>query len=380
MAPTTMDIPDDLVARARRDLADVWEGTGSGHVILLAPEEPALPDYSVDERMEDPDKDLEYELTSARRDLACLRAGFCNIPSIWPYMGVGVIPSAYGCKIKTIPGEDPWTLPLITDPDDVYELQEPDLAVSGLAARVLQRIDYFSEETCGTVAIRLTDVQSPMDMATQILKYEELLLAMYTAPDAVHLLLDMVTRSLIKFVRMQAARAVNFFGYTHVNLWRPRGIYVSDDVAAVVSPGHYREFMKGPNELISRAFGGISIHCCRGYEQNLMEIANLEGFMSFDADSSFNDIDAIGRALTSAGNSPEAVFAYPGRLRGEERPPEGSRRSRGLWHAWAEGPDEAILKVRTARRWGFGLILSLKCGRVADGVEAAREIARATGG
>ena len=87
MAPTTMDIPDDLVARARRDLADVWEGTGSGHVILLALEEPALPDYSVDERMEDPEKDLEYELTSARRDLVCLRAGFCNIPSIWPLHG-----------------------------------------------------------------------------------------------------------------------------------------------------------------------------------------------------------------------------------------------------------------------------------------------------
>ena len=132
MAPTTMDIPDDLVARARRDLADVWEGTGSGHVILLAPEEPALPDYSVDERMEDPEKDLEYELTSARRDLACLRAGFCNIPSIWPYMGVGVIPSVR-LQDQNHPREDPWTLPLITDPDDVYELQEPDLAVSGLA-------------------------------------------------------------------------------------------------------------------------------------------------------------------------------------------------------------------------------------------------------
>jgi len=50
-----------------------------------------------------PEKDLEYELASARRDLACPRAGYCNIPSIWPYMGVRVIPFAYGCKIKTIP-------------------------------------------------------------------------------------------------------------------------------------------------------------------------------------------------------------------------------------------------------------------------------------
>lgn len=372
---TTMDIPDDFVARAKRDLADVWEGRSIEPVILLAPENPALPDYSVAERMEDPEKDLEYQLASAHWDLACLRAGFCNIPSIWPYMGVGVIPSAYGCEIRITPGEDPWTIPITDDPDDVYRLKKPDLARSGLAAKVLDRIGYFSEMTGGTVPIRLTDVQSPMDTATQILNYEELLIAMYTAPDAVHFLLEMVTDSLIEFVRMQEARAVNFFGHTHVNLWRPRGIYVSDDVTAVVSPQHYREFMKAPNERLSRAFGGISIHCCRGYEQNLMEVANLEGFMSFDADSHYNSIDSIGSALTAVDGCPNWGGA------GEEKPlREDERRSRGIWHAWAENADEAIYRVRAARRWGFGIILMLKCGGVAEGVEAAREIHRATEG
>ena len=109
-----------------------------------------------------------------------------------------------------------------------------------------------------------------------------------------------------------------------------------------------------------------------------MEIANLEGFMSFDADSSFNDIDAIGRAhfCREFSGSRFRISRQAARRRTAARRLTAKP---GPWHAWAEGPDEAILKVR-GQALGFGLILSLKCGRVADGVEAAREIARATGG
>jgi hypothetical protein len=69
---------------------------------------------------------------------------------------------------------------------------------------------------------------------------------------------------------------------------------------------------------------------------------SLQGFMSFDADSSHNDIDAIGRALAAADHSLDAACPYPGMPRAEERPPERERRSRGLWHAWAEGPNNLL--------------------------------------
>lgn len=368
-----MDIPKQLAAAARSRLAAVWDWDGgerfgdgrcridrgwgnrgpaaSPIAVLMSPKDYELPDYSVVERMEDPQKDLEYEMACAHRDLACLERGFCNIPSIWPYMGVGVVASAFGCETVLMPDKDPWARPLTEDPRGVYALAMPDLsgAPSGLAARVLERIDFFSAATRGTVPIRLTDLQSPLDTAIQILKYEELLIGMYTEPDAVHHLLSMVTDATIQFIQAQAARIENLFGYTHVPLWRPRGLYISDDVTAVLSPDNYRQFARPYNTRLSRQFGGLSMHCCGRYEQNLEAIAEIEGFMSFDADSNDNSVDAIGRAL-----APRA----------------------GVWVAWAGTRQEALDKVRAADDWGFGLILCLQPDTARDGMEIAEEIER----
>ncbi len=74
----------------------------------------------------------------------------------------------------------------------------------------------------GTVPIRLTDLQSSLNTAIQILKYEELL--------------------------------------------------IGDDVTAVLSPGNYRQFARPYNTRLSRQFGGLSMHCCGRYEQNLAAI------------------------------------------------------------------------------------------------------------
>lgn len=363
MPTYTMEIPSDLAEAARSRLRAVWDWNGGGQAageagqvppvaMLMSPKDYELPDYSVIERMEDPEKDLEYEMACARRDLACLKRGFCNIPSIWPYMGVGVVASAFGCETVYIPGEDPWTRPLTEDPEDVYALSMPDPAVAprGLAGRVLERIDFFAGATGGTVPIRLTDLQSPLDTAIQILKYEELLIAMYTQPDAVHHLLSMVTDATIRFIRAQAARIENFFGYTHVPLWRPRGLYISDDVTAVLSPDNYRQFARPYNTRLSREFGGLSMHCCGRYEQNLEAIAEIDGFMSFDANSNDNSMDAIGRALR----------------------PEPDRA--GVWVAWADTAQEALDKVRAADAWGFGLILCVQPDTARCGVEIALEI------
>ena len=79
-------------------------GDGSGHVILLALEEPALPDYSVDERMEDPEKDLEYETWPVGISSAL---GLASQYSVYLALhGRRVIISVWP-QDQTIPGEDP---------------------------------------------------------------------------------------------------------------------------------------------------------------------------------------------------------------------------------------------------------------------------------
>ncbi|MEW5867175.1 MAG: uroporphyrinogen decarboxylase family protein [Bacillota bacterium] len=341
-----LDVPEDLVRKAKEKLADVWEGKDATPALLLFPSEPALPPYSVAERVRDPAKDLECEILSAEKDLRSLIAGFCNIPSIWPYMGVGVLPSAFGCEIVMPDEGDPWTRPLFYDAADVHDLEKPDLVRSNLTGRVLERIEYFQQHTERGIPVRLTDVQSPMDVAIQVWNYQDIMVALYENPAEVHRLLDLITESLIEFIHLQASRVVSFLGYTHVNLWRPRGIYVSDDVTAILSPEIYDRFIRPYNERLSREFGGISIHCCGKYEQNLSMVASLDGFMSFDADSASNDPKAI-------------VSVLEGR--------------KGVWHTWASDLEEAERKLDMAVG-RFGLILNLSCKTLEEGVDMKKSV------
>ncbi|MEA4884898.1 MAG: uroporphyrinogen decarboxylase family protein [Clostridia bacterium] len=362
--PVIMDIPADVAQRAKSRLQAAWDFPYTysqfSPAVVLYPRDGVMPECSIEERIHNAEADFRCQMAWAEWDLACLReAGACNIPSLSPYMGVGVIPSGFGCEIRCIPGEDPWTIPLAIDLSDAAGLRSPcfEGPDAGLAGLVLDRIDYYSKRTGDSVPVRLTDTQSPMDIAVQIIKDEHILLGMYENPDAVHVLLRTVAAALIQFVRLQAERAANFFGHTHQGIWRHRGIYVSDDMAAVVSPAFYHEFFVPYNQIVAAQFGGISIHCCRRYQQNLDEIAHMDGFMSFDADASYNDPEVIAHALAT--DTTHSRF-------------------RGIWHAWAENADEAVEKALFAAARGFGLILTVKCGSVTEGAQAVAAVERAT--
>jgi len=141
---------------------------------------------------------------------------------------------------------------------------------------------YFREKTGGEIPIRCTDTQSPIDVAIGVWHYEDILTAFYTHPEEVHRFLEMVTEASVEFLQAQKEAAGNLFAYGLLDIWHHRGVHLADDVAAVISPGCYETFVKPYNEAMSRAFGGVIIHCCRSYRQNLKNIAGMEGFMGFD--------------------------------------------------------------------------------------------------
>jgi hypothetical protein len=62
----------------------------------------------------------------------------------------------------------------------------------------------------------------------------------------------------------------------------PRGMHVSDDNAAFLSPGIYRDFALPYINRLSDAFGGIHFHCCMGHAQNLSNMSSAKGFQSLD--------------------------------------------------------------------------------------------------
>jgi hypothetical protein len=142
--------------------------------------------------------------------------------------------------------------------------------------------DYFVTETAGRYPVAMTDLQGPLDTAYLVWESSAFMLAMYTNPKEVHHLMRLVTDLIIRYVKAQRARSPEFLPCHYPPLWLPdgRGIAISDDGLAVISPKLYREFCLPYVNELSEEFGGVMIHSCGNFVhqfENLERIHNLRG-------------------------------------------------------------------------------------------------------
>ena len=182
-----------------------------------------------------------------------------RVYSLQPYTGVGLFASAFGCKTQFPEIGDPITHSVISSIDQVDRLHI-DIKKADLVELTLNKIKYFLDETSGEVPISFPDIQSPLDAASIVLDYTELMCAMLTVPDKVHSLLKMITdvieETLATVTELLPDRSPS------ADAWLPQGIWLSDDLMAVISPDQYAEFALPYNNRLSEKYGGIIMHSC----------------------------------------------------------------------------------------------------------------------
>ncbi len=233
------------------------------------------------ERFDDPAKMLrhqilEFESRGAPDDDL--------VPTLFPYLGTAIFPSAFGCAVRWFDDQDPWAEPVIADnPRKVYEFAQPDVA-DGLLRRVLEQTRYLREQTQGRYPIRMTDVQGPLDVAYLTWRHEDFLLALHDHPAEVHHLLGMITRLIIDFVEEQRRVAGEFVPCHFPPIWMPdgMGISISDDVSTLISPRHYEAFNLPYINQLSEAFNGIFIHTCGDFTHQLSNLSRVHKLRGLD--------------------------------------------------------------------------------------------------
>ena len=206
------------------------------------------------------------------------------VPHIQAQQGVTVFASAFGCEVEFFDHTLPWAHPVIKadDPaEKVYELPAP-AVTDGQLGTILEWGDYFVEKTGGRYALALTDLQGPLDSAYLVWEPTAFMLAMYTNPKEVHHLMRLVTDLITSFVREQRSRVPEFMPCHYPPVWLPdgRGISVSDDCLAVLSPALYEGFALPYLNELSDEFGGVFVHSCGNFVHqldNLEKVHNLRG-------------------------------------------------------------------------------------------------------
>ncbi|MFI5397967.1 MAG: uroporphyrinogen decarboxylase family protein [Candidatus Binatia bacterium] len=206
------------------------------------------------------------------------------VPHLQPQGGVTVFASAFGCKVDFFEHTLPWAHPVIGQsdpPEKVYDLPAPALD-AGQLGDMLAFTEYFVSQTHGRYPVAVTDLQGPLDTAYLVWEPSAFMVAMYTHPKEVHHLMRLVTDLIIRYVKAQRARSQEFLPCHFPPLWLPdgRGISISDDGLAVISPKLYREFCLPYVNTLSEEFGGVMMHSCGNFTHqfgNLERLHNLRG-------------------------------------------------------------------------------------------------------
>ncbi|MHB0857165.1 MAG: uroporphyrinogen decarboxylase family protein [Anaerolineae bacterium] len=254
----------------RKDLhRRLWAGQPLERIpVMVSTSVPAA--YSVREQYLDADKQLEVALNNVAATWQYVPSSDA-IPGMRPDVGCSPLASAFGSEYYW--GDSPNQTPgirdkIITDIEaQVDSLGVPDPYRDGWIPEGLRRIRMFAEAAQGFVPISLLDAAGGLNVASDLTGVTELLEALYTAPEAVHKLLDKIQDLYAATIRagIEAAGGQEYIATVDfVDTWYPEGFkgHVSDDICANFGPKLYDEFCAPYHARILQEFGCGGLHNC----------------------------------------------------------------------------------------------------------------------
>lgn len=222
--------------------------------------------------------------------------------------GTGLIPSMFGCEIRTMPDEQdslPTSLPLTEEEIrkiiDNYKIGiKPDVR-SGLgqktfdAAHHLEKLLEDYPKLQKYLNIYTPDTEGPCSLAESIVG-SELHFLFYDEEEYVHDLIEVITDTFIRYVQEWKSEFPSI-DESHAIDWgllHRGGILIREDSATNISPNMYEEFFMEADQKIFDAFGGGILHFC-GKGDHLIEIfSELRGLNAINmSQPDWNDMDKI---------------------------------------------------------------------------------------
>ncbi|HOX08154.1 MAG TPA: hypothetical protein PK280_17290 [Planctomycetota bacterium] len=196
-----------------------------------------------------------------------------RVPNIRCNYGTGILSSLFGAELFWMP-EELDTLPTtraLAGADPIGALLsagEPDLD-SGWGKRVFATAEFFKAalapypKLAEVVWIYHPDLQGPVDIA-ELLLGEHLLLGFYDRPEEVRAVLELITRTYIRFMKRWFALVPPRSARDSAHWGRliPGQIMLRGDSLVNLSPEVYDEFVRPCDERILAEFGGGGMHYC----------------------------------------------------------------------------------------------------------------------
>ena len=297
-----------------------------------------------------------------------------TVVSISPLGGaLGWFVEFFGATNEWFPNRPPFPYPLITRGAQIDSLK-PDLSRGELFRVALEQMRYFAREVGESIPVGAPDLQSPIDQASMLMDYTNLIYLMMDEPSRAHRLLRMVTDVLVESLHAIKREMVTDWPLSCFGWWMPRGVFLSDDLMAVLSPDLYAEYARPYNEIVGREFGGVALHSCGNIRHNLENVAATEGIIALNTHETLETATAAlgDRVVVITGGVREVIAPhYPGNRR--DHLETGAEVEAFWWEDFGHLPEitsrrflyqcSALLKTRTAEE-AYQTMLDYSAGSV----------------
>jgi uroporphyrinogen-III decarboxylase len=203
-----------------------------------------------------------------------------------PWYGIGTTASAFGGEYDWFEGQAPAVRPIYKAMSEVPPLVPRDFDQVPIMQYTLDTINYFLDQTQGRVPISWSDLQAPLNVATELIDTSAFFTALIESPARVREILAAITEVVMRFTQKQSeligdqlARPGHGFASSRAG----KGIGLSTDNLVMISPRMYEKFCVADNIKIGAAFDGVAIHSCGDYARWLPALKKIDNLLMVDA-------------------------------------------------------------------------------------------------
>jgi len=258
-------------------------------------------------RCKDMELSLSLQLAALEKSME-YKADIANF--LEPWYGIGTVAAAFGAEYEWPKGQAPGVKAPFETIADALEYDVMPIEHTDIGKHTLRMIEYFLEKTKGRIPVSLTDIQSPMNVASEIIDINNFFMSFIDDPEGLKKLLSLISDLLIDFTKKQIeviGDALAWPGHGFASSRAFSGLGMSDDTIVMLSNDYYKEFAAPNMSKIGEHFGGAVFHSCGNWSpkiEGVKAIDNLvmvDGAFSPETDPDPNPTDSIVSAFAGTG-------------------------------------------------------------------------------
>jgi len=231
----------------------------------------------------DMEKSLQWQLGALEKSMA-YKADVPNF--LEPWYGLGTSAAAFGFDYLWNPGQAPAVNGKFNTTREAFSHPVVPVAKTAIGKHTLDMVEYFMEQTRGKLPMSFCDIQSPLNVAGNIIDINGFMMDFLLDPEPVVGLLNTISDLIIDFTREQQkliGDPLVFPGHGFASSRDFSGFGMSDDNIVMISNDLYEQMVIPSFVKTGLSLGGPVLHSCGKFHTKIDSIKQIEQIKMVDA-------------------------------------------------------------------------------------------------